>query len=170
MAEARKPTIVGRHPLRAVLRLFRIYWTSPDAKRGALLLALTVALELGTVYANFGLAGGERRVLDALVDKQAAPFFAATGVYLVAMLGFVLVSAFRIYARQALEIRWRRGLTGDYLERWISGHAYCQAMLHPGVVDNPDQRIAEDVRDFVASALGLSLSLLSAIATLVSFG
>jgi putative ATP-binding cassette transporter len=37
-------------------------------------------------------------------------------------------------------------------------------------MDNPDQRIQEDVRDFVASVLGLSLSLLSAVATLVSFG
>jgi putative ATP-binding cassette transporter len=86
------------------------------------------------------------------------------------MLGFVLASTFKIYARQALEIRWRRGLTGDYLERWINGQAYSQAMLHPGEVDNPDQRIAEDVREFVASALGLSLSLLSALAALLSFG
>ena len=42
--------------------------------------------------------------------------------------------------------------------------------LHGDEVDNPDQRIAEDVRDFVASALGLSLSLLAAMATLLSFG
>ena len=170
MAEARKPTIVGRHLLRALLRLARIYWASPDGKRGAVLLVLTIALELGTVYANLGLADGERRVMDALGDRQAVPFFAATGVYLAVMLAFVLVSSLRIYVRQALEIRWRRGLTGDYIERWISGHAYCQARLHPGAVDNPDQRIAEDVRDFVSSALGLSLSLLSAVATLISFG
>lgn len=37
-------------------------------------------------------------------------------------------------------------------------------------MDNPDQRIQEDGRDFVASALGLSLSLMAAVATLVSFG
>ena len=85
------------------------------------------------------------------------------------MLGFALVSALRIYLRQQLEIRWRRGLTAHYLERW-SAQAYTQAELHLGEVDNPDQRIAEDVRDFVASALGLSLSLLSAVVTLLSFG
>ncbi len=170
MAEARKPTIAGRRLLKALARIARIYWSSPDAKWGALLLALTIVLELGTVYANLQLADAERRVLDALEQKQAAPFFAATGLLLGVMLSFVLTSTFRIYVRQALEIRWRRGLTGDYLERWISGQAYCQARLHPGEVDNPDQRIAEDVREFVASALGLSLSLLSALATLLSFG
>ena len=170
MAKARKPTIVGRHLLRALLRISRIYWESPERTWGLLLLALTIALEFGTVYANFGLADGERRIMDALEQRQGVLFFTATAAYLGVMLGFVLVSTFRIYVRQALEINWRRGLTGDYLERWISGHAYCQTKLHPGVVDNPDQRIAEDVRDFVASALGLSLSLLSAVATLVSFG
>jgi putative ATP-binding cassette transporter len=69
-----------------------------------------------------------------------------------------------------IRVRWRRWFTGYYIERWIGPHAYCQAELHRGQLDNPDVRIAEDVRDFVASALGLSLSLLASVVTLVSFG
>jgi len=170
MPKAPKPALAGRRFFQALWRLGRIYWSTPDAKWGALLLALAILLELGTVYGNVRLADAERHVLDALERKQAAPFFAATGLLLAVMLGFVLVSTYRIYVRQALEIRWRRGLTGHYLERWVSGQAYCQAKLHGGEVDNPDQRIAEDVREFVASVLGLSLSLLSALVTLLSFG
>ena len=168
MPKAPKPAIAGGRFFRALWRLGRIYWSSPDAKWGALLLALAILFELGTVYGNVRLADAERAVLDALERKQAASFFAATGLFLAVMLGFVLVSTYRIYVRQALEIRWRRGLTDHYLERWVSGQAYCQAKLHGDEVDNPDQRIAEDVREFVASALGLSLSLLSALVTLLS--
>src|SRR5688572_8381820 len=170
MPAARKPGIAGRRLLATLYRLGRIYWASPDGKPGAAILALAVALELGTVYGNFQLAYAEGRIMDALEQKQAAPFFAATGAFLGVMLAFVLVSTYRIYARQALEIRWRRGLTGHFVERWVSGEAFCQARLHGGEVDNPDQRIAEDVREFVASALGLSLSLLAALVTLLSFG
>jgi vitamin B12/bleomycin/antimicrobial peptide transport system ATP-binding/permease protein len=170
MPAARKPGIAGRRLLATLYRLGRIYWASPDGKRGAAILALAVALELGTVYGNFQLAYAEGRIMDALEQKQAAPFFAATGAFLGVMLAFVVVSTYRIYARQALEIRWRRGLTGHFVERWVSGEAFCQARLHGGEVDNPDQRIAEDVREFVASALGLSLSLLAALVTLLSFG
>jgi putative ATP-binding cassette transporter len=83
---------------------------------------------------------------------------------------FVLVSAYRVYLRQLLEIRWRRAVTADYVAHWVTERAYCQERLHGGEADNPDQRIAEDARDFAASALGLSLSLLAAMATLVSFG
>src|SRR5262249_54236683 len=103
-------------------------------------------------------------------EKQPTAFFAAMGLFAALSAGVVLVSAYRIYLRQLLEIRWRRGVTNHYVDRWMTGHAYCQEKLHGGEVDNPDQRIAEDIRDFAASALGLSLSLLASVATLVSFG
>jgi putative ATP-binding cassette transporter len=68
---------------------------------------------------------------------------------------FLTASAYRIYMRQSLEIRWRRALTAHYIDRWVGPQAYLQPELHRGAIDNPDQRIQEDVRDFVASALGL---------------
>jgi putative ATP-binding cassette transporter len=170
MADTRKPSIVGRRLLKAVARITRLYWSSPDARWGALLLLLSIALELGTVFATLALAEAERRVMDALEQRQAGAFFEASGLFISVIVGFVLVSTYRIYVRQALEIRWRKGLTARFLERWIDRQAFCQAMLHPGEVDNPDQRIAEDIREFVASALGLSLSLLSALMSLLSFG
>ena len=170
MATLPNPPVFGRRFLRHLSALVRIYWTSPDARRGALLLAGTVLLEFGTVYGNFRLADGERRMIDALQDGDATVFLAALGFFAVLSIGFVVVSAFRIYLRQLLEIRWRRGVTAHYVDRWMTGPAVRTRVLHGAEVDNPDQRIAEDIRDFTASALGLSLSLLAAVVTLVSFG
>src|SRR3990172_7416182 len=130
MPNPRKPAITGRRLARVLWRLGRVYWSSPDAKWGGLLAALTISLELGTVYGNVLLADAERRLMDALEQRDAGLFFAATGLFLGVMLGFVLVSTYRIYVRQALEIRVRRGLTADYVERWISPQAYSQAQLH----------------------------------------
>jgi putative ATP-binding cassette transporter len=170
MPATRRPAVFGRRFARALWRLFRIYWTSPDARWGAVLLAGTIALELGTVYASFLLSDAERQVMDELERRQAGAFLEAGVLFVAAMLAFTLVSAYRIYLRQLLEIRWRRGVTAHYLEHWVSRQAYCQTQLHIGEIDNPDQRIAEDVREFAASVLGLSLSLLSALVTLLSFG
>jgi vitamin B12/bleomycin/antimicrobial peptide transport system ATP-binding/permease protein len=146
-----------------------LYWKSPEGRRGMLLLALAVSLELATVYGNFVLADAQRRIYDALQDRAAPAFFAGVGMFAGVVLGFVLVSTYRIYVRQVLEMRWRTWLTNHLLVDWISPHA-CSGMetVH-AEADNPDQRIAEDVRNYVASALGLSLSLLAALATLVSF-
>ncbi len=169
MPLAHKHALFGPRFARHLVRLTRLYWTSPDAPKGGLLLAATVALELGTVYGNVLLSDIQRRIFDAFQDKQMGAFTAAIGLFLGIALGFVLVSTYRIFLRQALEIRWRHWLTDHFIKEWITSHAFCQIELHRKATDNPDQRIAEDVREYVASALGLSLSLLSAVATLVSF-
>ncbi|MCC6641011.1 MAG: ABC transporter ATP-binding protein/permease [Deltaproteobacteria bacterium] len=169
MSPALKPTLRGRHFVRALWRLCRIYWTSRDAARGALLLLGAVFFEFATVYASLLIAESQRHVVEDLEHRQAADFVMAAAVYVGFLLLLVVVSAYRIYVRQVLEVRWRRDLTAHYVDRWIGPRAYGQSQLHPNL-DNPDQRIAEDIRDFVASALGLALSLLAAVATLVSFG
>ena len=164
-----KHALFGPRFARHLTRLTRLYWTSPDAPKGGLLLAATIALELGTVYGNVLLSDVQRLIFDAFQDKQMAAFTSAIAIFLGVAFGFVLVSTYRIYLRQALEIRWRQWLTDHFIQEWITSHAYCQIELHRKATDNPDQRIADDVREYVASALGLFLSLLSAVATLVSF-
>jgi putative ATP-binding cassette transporter len=170
MASLRKPTLRGRRLARAVLRLGRPYWTSPEAKWGALLLAGAVALELFAVQAIFLVAEAQRDVVDGLEQRDPAAFATALASFLALALISIGVSVYRIYLRQLVEIRWRRGLTASYLSRWLDTRAYPQSRLFGDSVDNPDQRVAEDIRDFVASALGLSLSLLAALATLYAFG
>ena len=170
MAEEPRSALFGRRFGRHVWRLIRIYWGSRDSVVALVLLVGAVALELATVYGNLRLSDAERRIFDGFQQRNAMAFLEAIGFFAVFSIAFVVVSAFRVYLRQLVEIRWRRGLTADYVDRWIGPRAYAQVQLHRDAVDNPDQRVAEDVRDFVASALGLSLSLLSAVATLVSFG
>ena len=167
---ANRPSIYGLRFLRALWRLLRVYWTSGDALPGTALLLGSIALELLTVLANVYLSDAQKGIFDALELKAADAFFAAIGLFLGWTVIFVFASTYRIFLRQTLEMRWRRGLTAHYIERWIGATAFVQAKLHADEIDNPDQRIQEDVRDFVASALGLSLSLLAAVATLVSFG
>jgi putative ATP-binding cassette transporter len=170
MSDATRRAVFGRRFARDLWRLLGIYWSSPDAMRGGSLLALAIALELGGVWANLGVADAERRIFDALQQGRPAAFLDAVVLFFSVALVVILVAAYRVYVRQALEIRWREGLTTHYLQRWIGPAAYVQDKLHAGEMDNPEQRIQEDVRDFVASSLGLSLSLLGAVATLLSFG
>jgi len=166
----------NRHPghfdarfVRHLAGLTRIYWTSPDAKRGAPLLALCVAMELGLVYANVNLARANSKVFDAVQGKQWPRFVEAIEIFLGVALVVVMISTYRIYVRNILQIRWREHLTRHFVDGWIGPYAYGQAQLHHRDTDNPDQRISQDIQSYVASALGLSLSLLSAVATLVSF-
>ena len=75
-----------------------------------------------------------------------------------------------------LQIEWRTWLNERYLADWLRERAYYRLPLlgrdGPATVegvDNPDQRIAEDLRIFVDVTLSLGLGLLSAVVTLISF-
>ncbi|HWP65812.1 MAG TPA: ABC transporter ATP-binding protein/permease [Candidatus Limnocylindria bacterium] len=162
--------LFGPRFARDLWRLTRIYWTSKDAPIGALLLLGAITLELLTVQASVLIADAERQIFDALGDRDVTAFFGAMGLFLIVIGGFVASSTLRIYVRARLEIRWRERVTVHFVEQWMGPEAYCQTELDSTSLDNPDQRIAEDARNYVASALGLSLSLLSAVATLYSFG
>jgi putative ATP-binding cassette transporter len=170
MADDRSASVLSRPFARDLWRLVRIYWTSPEAARGGALLAGAVALELLTVFGNVQVARTSAHVIDVLAQRDVGAFLGAVGLAAAALLLTLFASVFRLFVRQVLEIRWRKYLTADYLRRWVNPQAYWQEELYGAEMDNPDQRIAEDIRTFVASALGLSLSLLSAVVALFSFG
>jgi putative ATP-binding cassette transporter len=68
-----------------------------------------------------------------------------------------------------LQIRWRRWLTERYLGAWLTDGAYYRMQLAAGETDNPDQRIADDLRLFVGDTLAIAIGGLRAVVTLVSF-
>src|SRR5436309_2157969 len=77
--------IFGGRFARNLWRLTRIYWASPAARQGGLLV-LAVALEFGAVYGNVLIASAQRHVGDAVQDKQASAFFAAMTRFFVILL------------------------------------------------------------------------------------
>ena len=170
MSPMQKPLVQGRQLARAMWVLIRPYWTSRDAKLSLALLALGIALQFGGVYASVLVSDAQRDVGNALGARDLPGFRRGIGYMMAFMLLSVVVPSYSEWVTQLIRVRWRRWFTGHYITRWIGPHAYCQGELHRGQLDNPDVRIAEDVRDFVASALGLSLSLLASVVTLASFG
>lgn len=93
------------------------------------------------------------------------------------LLAFAYIGAavYRLYLQQMLTIEWRTWLNERYLANWLRGRAYYRLQFldrerAPGLdIDNPDQRIAEDLNLFVTQTLTLGLGLLSSVVTLVSF-
>jgi vitamin B12/bleomycin/antimicrobial peptide transport system ATP-binding/permease protein len=170
MAPPPKPGAASRRLVQAFRRLIRPYWTSPDARWSLVLLALAITLQFSGVYSNVRLAQSQMELGNALGARDLPAFRMGFVSMIFFMLLSVVIPAYADWLQQLIRIRWRRWLTADCVQRWIAPHAYTQEELHRGEIDNPDVRIAEDVRDFVSSSLGLSLSLLSSIVTLASFG
>jgi vitamin B12/bleomycin/antimicrobial peptide transport system ATP-binding/permease protein len=75
----------------------------------------------------------------------------------------------RFWFNYTLQIRWRRWLTRRYTEDWLGDLTHYRLQFARTRTDNPDQRIAEDIKLFVQQTLTLTLGLLSAVVTLFSF-
>jgi putative ATP-binding cassette transporter len=157
------------------------YWRSEERWRARALLAAIVAVNLGLVAITVELTFWQRAFYNALEAKDWSAFIAlllwwrrTPGEGFVPGFGpllavFVLLTVYALYMRLALQIRWRRWLTEEYLAHWFADRVYHRVALTDPGTDNPDQRIAEDVRLFVDNTLILGLGLLRSTATLLSF-
>jgi putative ATP-binding cassette transporter len=160
----------SRLQLSRVWALSLPYFKSEEKWRARLLLAACVGLNLGMVYMMVLFNDWNRVFYDALQNRDAEVFWHQLGVFAMLATCFIIVAVYRFYLTQLLQVRWRAWMTRDYLQRWLKGHVFYQLELQSkNGTDNPDQRIQEDVQQFTADTVSLSLGLLDASVTLLSF-
>lgn len=158
-----------RHLWRHFWLLAKPYWTSDEKWRAIGLLTLVIALSLGMVFMNVQFNSWYNVFYDTLQKLDAVGFKAAIIKFTWLALIAIAISVYAFYFQQMLEVKWRLWLTEHYISRWQAGQGYYRLQLTDQGTDNPDQRIAEDVAQFVSSTLSISLGLLRSIVTLVSF-
>ena len=159
-----------RLQLRRVWALSLPYFQSEDKWRARSLLAACVGLNLGMVYMMVLFNDWNRVFYDALQNRDAEVFWHQLGVFGILATCYIVVAVYKFYLTQLLELGWRTWMTRDYLQRWLSHHVFYRLELQAqNGTDNPDQRIQEDVQQFTADTVGLSLGVLDASVTLLSF-
>lgn len=153
---------------RAVWELIEPYWRSEEKISAYALLTAVVLLALGMVYLNVLFNDWNREFYNALETKNFAIFKEQLWRFSWLAFLFIAVAIYKIYLTQALEIRWRVWMTKQYMAEWLENQAYYR-IEQTRSADNPDQRIAEDLKFLTSGSLALSLGLLSSVVTLVSF-
>jgi putative ATP-binding cassette transporter len=158
-----------RRLLRSAWALTRPYWFSEDRWAAWGLLLAVVTLNLGIVFINVLLNKWNNTFYNSLQDKNYDVFVQQLFRFTWLAGSFIVVAVYQLYLNQMLQIRWRRWLTERYLGEWLRDTAYYRMQLVGGETDNPDQRIAEDLRLFVTGTLSLAIGGMRAVVTLVSF-
>jgi vitamin B12/bleomycin/antimicrobial peptide transport system ATP-binding/permease protein len=171
--------------LKDAWRLARPYFVTSEERWSARgLLVAIIAMDLTLVGLSVVLSFWRREFYNALQDKDWRSFLELLFLYRNTpsglLPGFVEVAAvhiilavYEVYLNQLLQIRWRRWLTGKFLNEWMTDRAYYRIGLTTDRAavgtDNPDQRVAEDLRDFCDTTLSLGLGLMSNLVSLCSF-
>ncbi|MEA2743260.1 MAG: vitamin B12/bleomycin/antimicrobial peptide transport system ATP-binding/permease protein [Acetobacteraceae bacterium] len=171
--------------LKDAWRLSRPYFMTSEERWSArgLLLAI-IAMNLTLVGLSVVLSFWRREFYNTLQDKDWKAFLELLFLFRNTPSGLlpgfcevaavhIVLAVYSVYVNQLLQIRWRRWLTRQFLSEWLADRAYYHISLTVDRAaigtDNPDQRIAEDLRDFTDTTLGLGLGLLSNLVSLFSF-
>lgn len=163
---------LGKQPLKTTWRQFfvisKAFFASERRRRarGFLIVLLSLAFAVGGVQLLMSYAG--RDFMTAISRKDPAAYWRALAWYLGS---FALATPIGVYYRwveERLGLLWREWMTQHLLKRYFNNRAYFN-LLDSHSVDNPDQRISEDVRNFTTSSLSFMLILLNSTITLVTF-
>jgi vitamin B12/bleomycin/antimicrobial peptide transport system ATP-binding/permease protein len=149
--------------------LFKPYWFSEEKVIARLLLFTIIGLTLGMVYMNVRINEWQNLFFNTLQDKNKAEFYHQILRFALLAGIWIIMAVYSLYLTQMLQIRWRRWLTNKYLNEWLADRTYYPMQLRGSQTDNPDQRVAEDLKLFVDMTLTLSIGFLNAVVTLVSF-
>ncbi|MBS0453634.1 MAG: ABC transporter ATP-binding protein/permease [Proteobacteria bacterium] len=176
MATAQAPHTSLWTTMRRIAALAAPYFSRSEERWMArAMLVVVVALNLALVYV---LVLGNQwygRFYDALQNKDAAIFWKEIGVFGWIAFFNIAIQVLKFYITQLLQLRWRTWMTRNYLSRWMAHNTFYRlelaryAQTGDGPPDNPDQRIQEDMQMFTDYTMTLSMGLLNAVLTLVSF-
>lgn len=153
---------------RRFARLAVPYWQSPECWRARGGLALLVLLLFGQTGFSvlFNQESGE--FTSALAAMDAPRFWASIRRFTGILIAAVPIYALYYWVRDTLALSWRRWLTEMLLARYFSHRAYYRLNALAGL-DNPDQRLAEDVNSFTGQSLYFLMVVLGAVIELAAF-
>ncbi|WLI15277.1 MULTISPECIES: ABC transporter ATP-binding protein/permease [Pseudomonas] len=157
------------HTLRNFWRLARPFWASEEKYPALLLLLATVLMTLCLVGINILTNFWNLHFYNALQAMDYAGFLLGSLQFILLQIGMAAFTVGAFHFQQKLTIRWRRWATRNMLDQWLDSQRYQKLKLTETDVDNPDQRIAEDIDLFIVKSLKLSLGLLTSVVSLFSF-
>ncbi|MBD1824693.1 ABC transporter ATP-binding protein/permease [Cyanobacteria bacterium FACHB-DQ100] len=154
---------------------FRQFWTiakpywQGNEKWQARGLLLSVVLFL-LAYTGLSVILNNKRgvLISALSARDESRFWQTVFVFIAVLVIYAPLLAGYRYLRDRLSLQWRRWLTTRFVDSYFNDRAYYELTAKPEI-DNPDQRIAEDVRSFTQESLAFLLVLVESVLSVIAF-
>ena len=147
----------------------KAYWFGEDKWKARGLLLLIVLLLLGYTGLSVLLNTQRGELISSLSAKSESRFWQTVGIFLGILVVYAPLLASYTFLRDRLGLAWRRWLTDSFIERYFRDRAFYNINQFDLDIDNPDQRIAEDVRSFTQESLALVLVAVESVLSIVAF-
>lgn len=152
----------------SVWKLSKPFFVSESRKRAWGLLALLLLLLILVSIVNVALSYIGRDLFSALEQRNVGGFSSILLRYFSCFAVATAAAVLYRYTEERLALRWREWMTQHLLKKYFFNRAFYRLRSRKEI-DNPDQRIAEDVNSFTATTLSLFLILLNSTITIIAF-
>ncbi len=154
--------------LRQFLNVAKPYWLGDERWRAWGLLLLLIVLMLVDTQVAVMLNNQTGEMTSALAGKDGGRFWNSVRTCLLILAFAVPAYAFYYYMRDLFANHWRRWLTHRFLDGYLKGRKYYELGSNDEI-DNPDQRISEDINTFTGRSINFLLIFLGSIMQLIAF-
>ncbi len=155
--------------LKQAASLAKPYWSSKEGRKSYWMAAALILLLLLDTQLNVWFNRQSGEFTSALAAREGGRFWHSIRIYLLLLLVAVPEYSAYYYVRDRLGVNWRRALTHKFLERYFKNHAFYQ-LRTDAKIDNPDQRIADDIYSITMQSVNFLLIVASAVFQVVAFG
>jgi vitamin B12/bleomycin/antimicrobial peptide transport system ATP-binding/permease protein len=155
--------------LRRFWRSARSFWGKSGDRLAWPLTGTILLTVLLFIAASYGMNVWNRAIFDALQRQDGGTVLYVSLIYLPLLMASVAVMVLQVYARMTTQRRWRAWLNNHLLDRWLKDGRYYQLNLVGGDHQNPEYRIADDVRVATESPVEFATGLLTAILSAATF-
>ncbi len=145
------------------------YWASEEKWQARGLLLLVVLMSLGYTGLSVLLNNKRGALISALSAQDEARFWQTILVFAGTLVVYAPLFAGYVYLRDRLGLQWRRWLTNRFVDRYFENRAFYNLSHSDANIDNPDQRIAEDVKSFTQESLTLLLAGVDSFLAIAAF-
>lgn len=151
------------------VEIAKLYWFSEE-KKGALGLLLLLGILLITyTELSVQLNTQQGNIISALSTQDGEKFWQNVRSFLIILVIYAPLFASYSYLREKLGLYWRRWLTYSFLGNYFGDRSFYNLKETDTDIDNPDQRIAEDIRSFTQDSLLFLLVILQSLLQVIAF-
>lgn len=157
-----------RHVWSQLWRLSKPFFFGRSWKRGWTMLALLIGLSLAVTWVGLKANQANGNFVTALAERNSAGYYQALWVYLGTFVLAIPLAAFYRFTEERLGLSWRDYLARTLMKRYFHNRAYYR-LTSSEEIDNPDQRISEDARNFTVTTLSFVLIIINSIIQIVGY-
>jgi putative ATP-binding cassette transporter len=128
-----------------------------------------LAIVLLTLAAQYGINRWNKAIFDALEKRDAATVWHMAMLFVPLAAVSVAFGVTAVFLRMTTQRRWRAWLNDKVLDGWLANGRYYQLNLVRGQHENPEYRIAEDLRVATDAPVDFATGLLSALLSAATF-